>query len=294
MAGPAVARAQEQEENEPAPAPDTHPEDMERAQTARRQFMSGLEAFQEHRYRDAIQAFTLAAQLVPSADLWYNIARAHEELSEYEESIDFYQRYLRDRVDPPDRARLEQHIEALRERAAARGGPDQPTEGVLRLTANRADSTVTLDGASAGTAPWDAPRSIEAGRHRLALDRDGYIPFRSEVNVEAGMTTAAYADLVPETRYRAIRSDRIFTWVAFGFGVASLGVSIGLGVEALSRQDNLDDARTWAAFSDGMLGASIGFGVLGAILYFVEGRSIGTERITVEDEGPAGVRGIEE
>ena len=93
-----------------------------------------------------------------------------------------------------------------------------------------------------------------------------------------------------ETRYRAIQADRIFTWIAWGLGVAALGTSIGLGVEAASRQANLPDAREWAAYSDGLLGAAIGLGVVGLILYFVEGRSVGTERITVSDEEAASTR----
>src|SRR5690606_30340279 len=114
--------------------------------------------------------------------------------------------------------------------------------------------------------------------------------FRSEVSVEAGVPTAAYADLSPETRYRAIQAERIFTWIAWGLGVAALGTSVGLGVEAASRQADLADARQWAAYSDGLLGAAIGLAVVGLLLYFVEGRSVGTERITVSDEDAASTR----
>ncbi|HJL18451.1 MAG TPA: PEGA domain-containing protein [Sandaracinaceae bacterium LLY-WYZ-13_1] len=292
VAGPVSAQPADGE----APPADeaAAPDNLEAAQGARRHFLAGIEHFEEHRYREAIQAFQLAAQLVPSADLWYNIARAHEELSEYELAIEHYQRYLRDRVDPPDRARVEAHIEELRERAAAERerARTEPTEGVLRLTANRDDAEVRLDGEPAGRSPWDEPRELEAGRHDLSVLRQGYVPFRSEVSVEAGVTTAAYADLVPETRFRAIRNDPVFSWIAWGLGVASLGVSIGLGVEAASRQStDLDSARTVAAFSDAALAGAVGFGVLGLVLWFVEGRTVGTERITVEDEGPATVRG---
>ena len=273
-----------------------HPENMQATQQARQHFMAGIEHFSAHRYREAIQSFQLAAQLVPSADLWFNIARAHEELSEYEPAIEHYQRYLRDRVDPPDQEQVLAHIEQLRVRAAADRERllARPTTGTLRLTASRDGSAVELDGASTGASPWDEPREIEPGRHRLTLAREGYIPFRSEVSVEAGVTTAAYADLVPETRYRAIQADRIFTWITWGLGVAALGVSIGLGVEAGSRQStDLDSARTIAAFSDVFLGSAIGLGVIGLVLWFVEGRSVGTERITVEDEGPTAIRGPE-
>ena len=286
-----AARAQEAPpaEGERAAA---SPENLEATQRAREHFMAGVEHFSAHRYRDAIRAFSLAAQLIPSADLWFNIARAHEELSEYEEAIEHYQRYLRDRVDPPDRAELERHIAALEQRAEAEreARRTQPTTGTLRLSANRDGAEIQLDGESAGQAPWAEPREVAPGRHALVVTREGYIPFRSEVSVEAGVPTAAYADLSPETRYRAIQADRIFTWIAWGLGVAALGTSVGLGVEAASRQANLPDAREWAAYSDGLLGAAIGLGVVGLILYFVEGRSVGTERVTVSDEDAASTR----
>jgi tetratricopeptide (TPR) repeat protein len=282
-----------QEEGAAEPDAEAQPEDLEAAREARRHFSAGLEHFQGHRYREAIRSFQLAAQLVPSADLWYNIARAHEELSEHEAAIEHYQRYLRDRVDPPDRARVEAHIEELRERAAAAAERrQQPSTGVLRLSANREGAEVRLDGEEVGTTPVDGPRELEPGRHRLALLRTGYVPFRSEVSVEAGVTTAAYADLVPETRYRAIRNDPVFAWIAWGLGVAALGASVGLGVHAASLSSNdLDSALTWAAWSDGALAGAIGLGVVGLVLWFVEGRTVGTERVTVDEEDARDVRG---
>ncbi len=276
--------------------PTSAPENMDATREARQHFMTGLEQFQAHQYREAIQSFELAARLVPSADLSYNIARAHEELSEYELAIQSYQNYLRDRVDPPDRAEVLAHIEMLRERAEADRASmrNLPTTGTLRLTANRDGAAVHLDGASAGESPWPAGREVEAGRHALSVLREGYIPFRSEVSVERGLTTAAYADLVPETRYIAHRDDPIFSWIVWGLGVGALGTSIGLGIEASSQAGtNLDNARTIAAFSDGMVGATIGLAVVGLILWFVEGRTVSTERVQLEEDH-SGVRGPEE
>lgn len=295
LAAAPAARAQEAEEPAAPAAP--APENLDATRQAREHFRAGIEQFRAHQYRQAIQSFELAARLVPSADLQYNIARAHEELAEYDRAIEHYQAYLRDRVDPPDREQLEAHIEELRERAETerQRARNAPTTGTLRLTANYDGADVTLDGASAGTSPWTGPRDVEAGRHTLNVTRPGFIPFRSEVSVERGISTAAYADLEPETRYVAQRNDPIFAWIVWGLGVGALGVSIGLGVEASSRQSvNLDDARTLAAWSDGMLGAAIGLAVGGLILWFVEGRTVGTERVTVDESESGGVRGPEE
>lgn len=292
------APAYAQQEGEPPPdAPGSSPENMRATDEAREQFMAGIAHFRQHQYRDAIRRFQLAAELVPSADLWFNIARAYEEVSEYDAAVEHYQRYLRDRVDPPDRAMVEGHIVELRARAEQERAQRRsaPTAGELRLTANHDGADVVLDGESAGSSPWPAVREIAPGRHTLTLESEGYIPFRSEVSVERGVPTVAYADLVPETRYRAIRSDPIFAWIAWGIGIAALGASIAVGVEAASRQTtDLDTARTLAAYSDGLLGATIGMGVVGIVLWFVEGRTVSTERITLEPVAPSGVRELDE
>ncbi len=130
---------------------------------------------------------------------------------------------------------------------------------------------------------------MQPGHHSVEVRQEGYIPFRAKVDIEPGVTTGAYADLVPETRYRTIRGSRIFTWIAGGLAVVALGTSVYFGARAASRQSNgdLPGARGAAATSDAFLGAAIGLSVATAILYFVEGRSVGTERIHVHPASAA-------
>lgn len=242
--------------------------------------------FQARRYRDAIHSFQVVAELVPSADLWFNIARAHEELGEWDLAIEHYRRYLRDRVDPPDRAQVEQHIAALEERAeAARAArASAPTAGTLSVRIAVEGASVRLDDRDLGTSPISDDVTLDPGSHQLLVTRDGYLPFAAAIGIEAGLRTAAYVDLRPETRYRTIAGDRIVTWIAFGLAAAALGTSIGLGIEATSRQSaDLSSARQWGGYSDGLLGAAIGLGALGLILWFVEGRAVGTETISTPE-----------
>ena len=69
-------------------------QDADVARRAREEFEQGFAHFEARRFREAIHSFQVAAQLVPSADLWFNIARAHEELGEWEQAIEHYRRYL--------------------------------------------------------------------------------------------------------------------------------------------------------------------------------------------------------
>lgn len=256
---------------------------MRTSQEARAHFTAGMTHFEAREFRPAIHEFELAAALVPSADLWFNIARAHEELNEYADAVEYYQRYLRDRVDPPDAEAVRATIERLQERAeAARlANERRPTTGTLRLRTSQAGAQIRLDGRDSGTSPMDAPVTLDPGAHRFELTREGYVPFRAQVDVSAGVTSAAYAQLAPETRYRAVRGRRLFTWIVGGLAVASAGLSVGLGARAQSFESDGDHDRAvdWARGSDYALGGAMALGVGALILYFVEGRSVGTERI---------------
>lgn len=283
-----------------APAPDAgaqrpHPEDAQAARDARGHFQEGMTHYAARHFRRAIEDFTLAARLVPSADLWFNIARSHEELQEHDRAVEYYERYLRDRVDPPDRDAVQTRIEALRERAeAARiARRNLPTTGTLRISANRDEALVQVDAAAVGATPLSEPLELSPGRHSLTLEAPGYIPFRSSVRVEAGVATGAYADLTPMTEYRSIRGRRIVTWIAAGLAVGGLATSLGFGIRARGLRDDAlatpagpmqdglrDDARARARYSDIATGATLGLVLTAVILYFIEGRAVGTERTT--------------
>ncbi|MBX3248897.1 MAG: PEGA domain-containing protein [Myxococcales bacterium] len=262
------------------------PEDSEAANVARARFREGMEHFQARRFREAIQSFRLAAQAVPSADLWFNIARAYEELSDPTAlplAVEHYRRYLRDRVDPPDRDAVERRIASLEERIEGhrRAMLERPTTGTLRIGASHDGAEVRVGDQPVGETPVAAPLTLAPGQHPVALEREGYVPFRAEVRVDAGATTTSYARLTPQTRYRAVRGRRIWTWVLTGLAAAALAATVGLGVHARSlARDDLEQGRRWAAFSDYALGGTMALGVTALVVGFFEGRAIGTEEVT--------------
>jgi tetratricopeptide (TPR) repeat protein len=297
---PRVVRAQD-DETPPEHADETvgH-QDAESAARARVEFQAGIEHFSAERYSEAIHSFQIAASIIPSADLWYNIARAYEELartrgeaSDYEQAIAHYQRYLTARVDPPDRATVEQQMANLTERleSVRASAHVAPSTGTLRLRSDHDGATVRIDDREIGTTPIDTDVELAPGVHQLRAELPGFIPFVGQVTIEAGSTTSSRVELAPAHHYRAVHGDRIFTWVAFGLAVASLGTSIGVGVYAADQQSaalnpfdaiRLENARGISAWSDAALGATMGFAVLGVILYFLEGNTVGTEAL----EGP--------
>lgn len=259
---------------------------MERARQARQHFADGMAAFRERQYEPAITAFEAARELIPSADLSYNIARAQEELAAarsgtaraelLDAAAESYRRYLRDRVDPPDREDLEAHIERLladsaTTRAAA---AERPTSGRVRF---RSAVRAELD-----QQPVDAQAGLEvtvtAGPHALRAEPPGAMPFVAQVTVEPGMTAGAAVAAIPRTQLVAVRDEPVWAFISWGLAGAGLGATIGLGIEAASRRDSdLNGARTWAAWSDAALAGTIGLSLLGAVLYIVELRAVRTE-----------------
>lgn len=274
----------------PAPAPTpvapedaaaTHDED--RAARARAAFTAGMERFRAGDHRGAIVEFERTAALIPSADVWFNIARSYEELHEYAPAIENYRRYLRDRVDPPDRADVLARIAHLEEAAETErlGGRQAPTTGELRVHAEGEGAAITVDERAVGTTPLDLAVSLPAGRHDFEATSEGSVPFRASVRVDPGMTTAARVTLVPRTEYRAVRGRRVATWIVYALGAVALGTSIGIGARAgsLNRDGNREEAADVARRADYVFGASLALGVGGTILYFAEGRAVETERV---------------
>lgn len=307
---PLVARAQESATPPSGEAPHGAGETVgeqgvESTQRAREEFRLGVEHYQAGRYVDAIHSFQVAASLIPSADLWFNIASAYEQLArtrgeipDWEQAIVHYRRYLTEQVDPPDRAAVEANILVLTERleAARAAQTVTATHGTLRLRSDVEGASVEVDGDVVGQTPIERDLELAAGRHRVEATREGYLPFLAEVSLEIGVPVTTRIELLPARTHRAIVQSPIFAWVAWGLAAASLATSVGLGVHAASLVpttfdpsfDQYAEARTWGAVSDAMLAATAGLTTIGIALFFIEGRAVGTvtERGGVVEDEP--------
>jgi hypothetical protein len=175
--------------------------------------------------------------------------------------------------------------------------------GALLVTASR-EGLVDVDRKTMGNTPLRIQLPI--GRHRVVVrGPDGAVWHRGEVvirhdttsPVHAAPVRAAEPDLTPVYRPRAAGSDRapqgrVWTWVAAGGAVVSLGAAIGLVVAGHADNeeywDEATDRQTGARLEDSgrakQRAGQVLFGVAGAlavtsvVLYLLEGRSTGSER----------------
>jgi hypothetical protein len=245
---------------------------------ARMHFLLGMQFFEVRAYRDAIREFELATTIAPSADVWFNIGRAREELGEDEQAKAAFERYLRDRVDAPDAEAVRARVRMIQQRIATGQRNTEPASGTgsLRIhlaPAATSNSLITLDGKTLRESLRLQPVILPAGLHRLEVTRRGYVPFRAEVWIEPGMLTAAHPRLDPLTEApNAISHARSWTWVMLGIagaGALTTGILGGIAADRLS-DDGVSDARSWARRSDVALAGTAVCALAAAILYFVE------------------------
>jgi tetratricopeptide (TPR) repeat protein len=243
--------------------------------SARQHFDAAMAHYRARSYREAIHEFELSNARVPSADVWFNIGRAHEQLGELRLAVESYRRYLRERTDAPDARELRAHIDELTRRGEV--SPDSPQRraehGSLAIDADQAGALVMLDGKRLDIAPIDKILQVSPGLHRLEVSREGYIPFRAAIDVQPGALSAAYVDLRPLTQPPPAKGTSLWTWLAVGASGAALITGTALGAVALDRRDDgdLDAANDLARASDIALGSALALAVGAAILHFSSG-----------------------
>jgi hypothetical protein len=154
---------------------------------ARSRFERGLRAFDAGDLPGALAEFNRAQDLLPNANVLFNIAQVYAALGKPVEATKTAKKALSDRA-------------ALRGDAAA--GLDKllkdqaPKVASLEITANVAGAHVELDNVEVAQTPLAAPLEVSAGSHVLAVYATGYAPLRKEISVAGETSTKVPFELV--------------------------------------------------------------------------------------------------
>lgn len=213
-----------------------------------------MSAYEEGRYREAIERFKEADQLAPSPLLSFNIAKVYERMGDHRSALAWYRDFLRRLPRADNRAAVLERVSSLEQALRA--------TGVQQLTVLSAPpgATVSIDNVSRGVTPWTG--ELIPGPHTLGLSLSGYrdavteidLPAEHAIDVDTTLVSVAEPQSAPAPPRSAPAAEpvieevpaaapqgleagwqpRWWTWAMFGGAAAGF---LGAGAFEIARRD---------------------------------------------------------
>ncbi|MEY2930054.1 MAG: hypothetical protein RL033_803 [Pseudomonadota bacterium] len=150
---------------------------------ARPHFSRGVELYRAGAYDASLAAFTRAYELAPSYRLLYNLAQVQAQRQDYVQALELFARYLREgtAVDPElalTEARIvevQSEMTELRRRVAE-----------LRIETNVLGAILVVNESRVAELPLAGPLWLNAGIHRMRVEKPGYVSVSKVVTVAGG------------------------------------------------------------------------------------------------------------
>jgi hypothetical protein len=162
------------------------PTDAQRVR-ARELYAEGQAHFDAGRFEEARTAFEAAYREVPNPVVLLGVASAEERLGRNLDAARTLRRYLRQRVDAPDRTAIAERITAL-DPSGATAQEESPAASTLRVTSTPEGATIGLDGQATGQVT-PAELTVSPGDHTLTLSLDGYESISETITMTPGDTS---------------------------------------------------------------------------------------------------------
>lgn len=301
----------------PKPAPAATPDESGEVKKAKDLFQSGQKLYKQARYAEAISKFEEAYLVRPHPVIYFNIGKCWEQLGETAKALRAYRDYLRLAPDAKDKETVSDAIANLERRLREKGMQQ------LMVFADPPTARIAVDGKDLGSSP--ASVELIAGNHTLTVTAEGFEKVERSFVMQTTRATEMTISLRPvsSTGKEPVASDapkaepktttepgnpppppplvvtpvetkkgRLWTYVAGGVAVASLGAAIGLGVgsngameqftkpaDGMPHPEGEVQARFEAAnqSANGLAtGANVAYGVAGVaaataiVLFFLE------------------------
>ncbi len=247
-----------------APKLDLEGPEAEAKDRARLLFQDGVAAYRAGRFYEAVELFLETQRIYPDTQLFFNVARAYENLGNEGAALRYNREYQRRADRPAAGQEVRERVRKLEQRLAARGVQQ------LTVSSQPEGATLLLDGRPVGITPWTG--EIYPGKHRLTLQLERHQDLAQVVELTAHVARDVSVVLTPTPSplprppiVHLPAPNRpgvsIETLVTLGTGLTLLGVAVA--AEAASQESGL--SRTAAFFAGSGLGvASVG----GVMLYF--------------------------
>lgn len=160
---------------------------------ARAAFQTGVQAFAEQHFAEALESFRTAYRIRPHPSILVNIANCYLRLNRPQDAISTFERFLNDPTVAPSaqqRAEIQTALAEARNRLA--------TISVLVFPAG---AEVFLDGDLVGTAPLRRPLQTGPGPHVIEARQPGGGTVQYQARVEGGGTMTLTLDIVRNRAY---------------------------------------------------------------------------------------------
>jgi len=178
-------------------------------------FFEGVSAYGKREYAQAAAKFKAAFDVIPHADLLFNIARCHEQLNNFSMAVRFYRKYLD--TKPVDETAVIHRVRGLKERMGPLGeDPPPPIDRMPPPVVDGQDDGVPWEYMAVGVGVISTALGAVMGLQ--ALTHAGEAREASDNNDEDGFEDAkALAE-----------SSAAFADISYVLGAASAGLAIWL------------------------------------------------------------------
>lgn len=197
------------------------------ASDAEQHFKRGLKLFDEGDFKLALVEFERSYELSPNFRVLYNIGEVQFQLNRYADAYRTLGKYLEvggDRVLPNRKAEVDRDLESLKIRTAH-----------LRVNVDVAEAEILVDGERIGRAPLAQSELVDAGPHRVAVQKAGFVSATESISLVGGDDKTLTLHLAPipvakeEPRPVIVRESSGLgpVWVGWGLTAALAVATVG-------------------------------------------------------------------
>lgn len=278
--------------DEPATALPSAP--RRNVEVARVHFRRGVTLYRAAAYDAALAEFTRAYESAPHHRVLYNLAQVQAQRHDYVEALALFRRFLDEGADevPAERADPVRAEMAELEQRISR----------LRIEISIDDARLLVDGQPAGDLPRDEPLLLNAGVHRVSVEKVGFVStsrvltlvggeesmvsfeLTAELDIDGWVIPPSPTPASPPPPPPPLRIDRTALWASLVTTGALAGASVTFGVLTRRANATLEDhlsrlpvqrasieagrtrVRTFALLTDGFGAAAAA--ALGLSTYF--------------------------
>lgn len=133
--------------------------------------------------------------------------------------------------------------------------------GRLVVSASETGAVVKVDEQARGTTPLPGPLELPSGPRSIAVEKAGFVAWRSDVTVHAGRISEERVTLVPSPDFiqgyeSRARKMRIGAWAASGASVAGLAAAVAFQLQASRLYGNATTEGTFLYYKQKLVDGS--------------------------------------